>query len=75
VTAGPVDVLRGDSFCSGTSYESDQASLANGVVVWGHFAYDDPETGHFDGCYLFVAGQFVPCPANPPNPGWGHVLP
>lgn len=83
VTIGSEAGLAGSSDCYGYSgYGSGSSSIfvwtSAGTVYWGEFHYNDPESGEFQGCFIFVGEQYsaLPCEAGaPPNPGWGDLLP
>jgi hypothetical protein len=72
---GAADCSRGGGF--GSSSNSVAANVGPASVLWSSFSYDDPENGHFDGCFLYVGPLYESCPAalGPPDPGWGHLLP
>lgn len=73
-------MLSGTSTCFGSRGDdksTDTVQVADGLVTWGSLAHDDPDAGHFEGCFLFVLGVYESCPAaaSPPDPGWGPPAP
>lgn len=70
--------VTGSGYCSGNSGENSVVvSAAGQSATWGEFYYDDPEHGSFSQCFIMSGKTFETCPpgANPPNPGWGTLLP
>lgn len=68
-------VFTGSSYCSGPGYSGEDFTAAGGLVGWSKVSYDDPENGRGGSCAIFVAGEILPCVVEPPNPGWGDVVP
>lgn len=85
ISIGSAASVTGSSMCYGGGgfggYERvTSVSTAAGSVGIYEFGYDNPETGSFDGCFVFVyAGpvqQTPNCPVAPPaDIPWGNVLP
>jgi hypothetical protein len=73
VTGASECYTYGGGYGGGSS--SITVSTPAGNVFWLDFWYNDVENGEFHGCYLYAFDMTPACPASPPNPGWGNVLP